>query len=111
MAPTFDAIYVAGMGALRKIVWGLVLAGLCFAGGPAFADKRVALVIGNSGYDKVARLPNPANDAALIADTLKGAGFDSVDLRRDLKIADMRRALRDFVDKSRDADIAVIYYA
>jgi hypothetical protein len=99
------------MGALRKIVCGLVLAGWCFAGGPAFAEKRVALIIGNSSYDKVARLANPANDAALVADTLKSVGFDDVTLRRDLKIADMRRALRDFVDKSRDADVAVIYYA
>jgi Caspase domain len=98
------------MGALRKIVCGLVLAGWCFAGGPAFAEKRVALIIGNSSYE-VARLANPANDAALVADTLKSAGFDDVSLRRDLKIADMRRALRDFVDKSRDADVAVIYYA
>ncbi|MBI5319877.1 MAG: caspase family protein [Bradyrhizobium sp.] len=80
-------------------------------GSPALAEKRVALIIGNSSYDKVARLPNPANDAALVAETLKTAGFDDVSLRRDLKIADMRRALRDFVDKSRDADVAVIYYA
>ena len=99
------------MGALRKIAYGLMLAGWCFAGGPALADKRVALIIGNSGYDKVARLPNPANDAALVAETFKSAGFDSVDLRRDLKIADMRRALRDFVDKAGDADVAVVYYA
>lgn len=99
------------MGAVRKIVWGLMLACWCFAGGPALADKRVALIIGNASYDKVARLPNPANDAALISDTLKTAGFDSIDLRRDLKIADMRRALRDFIEKSRDADVAVVYYA
>lgn len=99
------------MGALRKIVWGLVVAGWCIATCPAFAEKRVALVIGNSSYDKVARLPNPANDAALVADTLKTAGFDEVNLRHDLKIADMRRALRDFIDKSREAEVAVIYYA
>jgi uncharacterized caspase-like protein len=98
------------MGALRHIgLW--LLAVWCFSGSPALAEKRVALVIGNSSYDKVARLLNPANDAALVADTLKTAGFDSVELRRDLKINDMRRALRDFVDKSRDADVAVIYYA
>lgn len=102
---------VAGMGAFRKLVWGLLLAGWYFAGSPALAEKRVALIIGNSSYDKVARLPNPANDAALVADALKAAGFDEVILRRDLKIADMRRALRDFVGKSRDADIAVVYYA
>jgi uncharacterized caspase-like protein len=47
----------------------------------------------------------------LVAETLKAAGFDSVDLRRDLKVNDMRRALRDFVDKSREADVAVIYFA
>src|SRR6187431_1360434 len=98
------------MGALQDIgLW--LLAVWCFSGSPALAEKRVALVIGNSGYDKVAKLTNPANDAALVADTLKAAGFDSVELRRDLKINDMRRALRDFVDKSRDADVAVIYYA
>jgi uncharacterized caspase-like protein len=99
------------MGVLRSTIFGLLAAAWCFSGGTALADKRVALVIGNSGYDKVARLGNPVNDAALVAETLKAAGFDSVDLRRDLKIADMRRALRDFIEKSRDADIAAVYYA
>lgn len=104
-------MFGAGMGALRNMSLGLLLAGWCFSGSPALAEKRVALVIGNSSYDKVARLGNPANDAALVAETLKAAGFDNVDLRRDLKIADMRRALRDFVDKAGDADVAVVYYA
>jgi uncharacterized caspase-like protein len=99
------------MEALRSTVLGLLTAAWCFSGGTALADKRVALVIGNSGYDKVARLGNPVNDAALVAETLKAAGFDSVDLRRDLKISDMRRALRDFIEMSRDADIATVYYA
>jgi uncharacterized caspase-like protein len=99
-------------GALRTIVFSLlILAGWCLSGSTAFAEKRVALVIGNSSYEKVARLPNPANDAALIAETFKSAGFDSVELRRDLKIGDMRRALRDFIDKAREADVAVVYYA
>ncbi|MGH6778596.1 MAG: caspase family protein [Bradyrhizobium sp.] len=83
----------------------------CFTRGPAFAEKRVALVIGNSGYQHVARLPNPANDAGLVARTLKAAGFDTVDLRRDLTNAEMRRALRDFTDEAQDADIAIVYYA
>jgi uncharacterized caspase-like protein len=46
-----------------------------------------------------------------MAETFKTAGFDNVDLKRDLKVGDMRRALRDFVDKASDADIAVVYYA
>lgn len=93
------------------VLLSLLLSGLCLNPVSAFADKRVALIIGNSDYEKVARLPNPANDAALIADTFKSAGFDSVELRRDLKVGDMRRALRDFMDRSREADVAVVYYA
>ena len=41
----------------------------------------------------------------------KKAGFNSVDSRLDLNVNDMRRALRDFGSKARDADVAVIYYA
>jgi uncharacterized caspase-like protein len=74
-------------------------------------EKRVALVIGNSAYQKVAPLTNPANDAGIVAAMLKQVGFDSVDARMDLKAADMRRALREFGNKARDADIAVVYYA
>ena len=37
---------------------------------PAAAEKRVALVIGNSAYQNVTRLDNPRNDAALMAETL-----------------------------------------
>ena len=78
---------------------------------PAFAEKRVALVIGNAVYQNVPRLPNPVNDGATVATTLKDAGFDVVDSRHDLSAADTRRALRDFADRARDADIAVVYYA
>src|ERR1700742_2007926 len=78
---------------------------------PAWAAKRVALVIGNSAYQNVAMLPNPSNDGAVIATMLKEAGFDNVDSRHDLPANEMRRALRDFADRARDADIAVVYYA
>ena len=43
--------------------------------GPAAAEKRVALVIGNSAYQNITRLDNPHNDATLMADTLLGLGF------------------------------------
>ncbi len=82
-----------------------------FSSDPAVAEKRVALVIGNSAYENVARLGNPANDATAMTETLKEAGFDVVDSRRNLNIADMRRAFRDFSDKARDADVAVVYFA
>ena len=86
-------------------------AALLLVAEPAFAEKRVALVIGNAAYQNVPRLPNPVNDGNTIATTLKDAGFDVVDNRHDLAAADTRRALRDFADRARDADIAVVYYA
>jgi uncharacterized caspase-like protein len=93
---------------------GLVLAAaalLLSVSEPAFAEKRVALVLGNSNYQNVAPLANPVNDSSKIAATLKDAGFDVVDSRRDLPTAETRRALRDFANRARDADIAVVYCA
>jgi Caspase domain len=87
-------------------VWSLWL-----SGESAFAEKRVALVIGNSAYQHVRKLPNPANDADSVSATLKGAGFDVVDLQHDLGVAEMRKVLRDFSDKTFDADFAVVYFA
>src|SRR6478752_10673523 len=98
-------------GSLGLVRWMLAAAASLLVCGPALAEKRVALVLGNSAYQNVAPLANPANDSARIASTLKDAGFDVVDSRRDLSAADTRRALRDFADRSRDADIAVVYYA
>ena len=89
----------------------LLVAALLLLCQPAFAEKRVALVLGNSAYQNVPPLPNPVNDGAVIAAKLKEAGFDVVDFRRDLPAVETRRALRDFADAARDADIAVVYYA
>ncbi|MCK1625702.1 caspase family protein [Bradyrhizobium sp. 160] len=79
--------------------------------GPAHADRRVALVIGNSAYKSAPKLGNPVNDATLVGGMFKKAGFDSVDVRLDLSASEMRRMLREFAGRSRDAEMAVIYYA
>ena len=84
---------------------------LMFGADPAFAGKRVALVLANSAYQNAPQLTNPVNDGAVIAKTLKDAGFDTVDSRHDLTALETRRVLRDFADSTRDADIAVVYYA
>jgi hypothetical protein len=78
---------------------------------PALAEKRVALVIGNSSYRNVPSLPNPLNDATEIASLFRSAGFSVVDVRRDLGISDMRRAISDFAEAASDVDVAVIYFA
>nr|WP_249129215.1 MULTISPECIES: caspase family protein [Bradyrhizobium] len=79
--------------------------------GPAHADRRVALIIGNSAYKSAPKLGNPVNDATLVGGMFKKAGFDSVDVRLDLSASEMRRMLREFAGRTRDADMAVIYYA
>ncbi|HTO65740.1 MAG TPA: caspase family protein [Bradyrhizobium sp.] len=93
---------------IKQILLALALVLLCQ---PAQAGKRVALVLANSAYQNAPALTNPVNDGTLIATTLKEAGFDVVDSRHDLSALETRRALRDFSDTARDADIAVIYYA
>jgi uncharacterized caspase-like protein len=88
-----------------------IAAALLLFAHPAFAEKRVALILGNSAYQNVPPLANPANDGAVMSATFKKAGFDLVDYRQDLTARDTRKALRDFADAARDADIAVVYYA
>ena len=77
----------------------------------AFADKRVALVIGNSAYENVSKLPNPARDANSISQMFKNAGFDTVIMEHDVGNLAFKRAIRKFEDASADADIAVVFYA
>jgi len=90
------------MATLSALVLGL---------GCAHADKRVALVIGNSHYQKAPVLPNPERDAAAMGDLFRRVGFDRVDVKTDLDQAGLRRALREFSEIATDADIAVVYYA
>jgi hypothetical protein len=90
---------------------GAAIFSMVVSTGAALADKRVALVIGNSKYQSVQQLPNPAKDANAVAQLLRDAHFDSVDVELNLGIVDFRRTLRKFEETVEQADIAVIYYA
>jgi uncharacterized caspase-like protein len=90
-------------------IFGAVLA--VFLVDDAFAQRRVALVIGNSAYQNVAQLGNTRSDADAIAGLLRKAGFDVVDARQDLGVVDFKRALRDFMTVARGAETAVMYFA
>jgi uncharacterized caspase-like protein len=81
--------------------------------GPVIAtDRRVALVIGNSGYASslVSALPNPRRDAKLVADALRQAGFETTELT-DLDRVGMAKALQAFRAKADSADWALVYFA
>src|ERR1700687_118084 len=53
---------------------GLAASLLAFAA-PAYAEKRIALVIGNNDYKHVPKLQKAVNDARTMGDTLKQLGF------------------------------------
>jgi tetratricopeptide (TPR) repeat protein len=77
----------------------------------ALAEKRVALVIGNSAYQSVPPLPNPVNDAKAVAGALRAVGFGEVRELYDGDLASFGNALKEFGDLATSADWAVIYYA
>jgi TPR repeat protein len=79
----------------------------------AHAEKRVALVIGNSAYRAVPALPNPAADARLMSDTLLSLGFFVVGggAQLDLDKAGFDDVLLKFKAELAGADVALFYYA
>lgn len=92
-------------------VIGAAILSMVLACDPAWADKRIALIVGNSAYQTVPQLPNPARDASSVAKLFKEAGFDSVDLQLNVGNLEFKRAIRKFETAADQADIAVLYYA
>ena len=76
----------------------------------ASAAERVALVIGNSSYERLPRLGNPANDAGDLSQSLRRLGFN-VTIVTDATFEKFRVALREFSRVAANADLAVLYYA
>jgi uncharacterized caspase-like protein len=77
---------------------------------PAHAERRVALVIGNSAYEHVPQLANPKNDAADMAEKLRQLGFEVV-VGEDLDLMAMRSKAREFIAKLEGADLSLFFYA
>ena len=100
------------LGRLLRIAALIALAST-MAGAPAWAAKRVALVIGNSTYRNVPRLDNPSNDAKLMARTLLGLGFELVGggAQVDLDKPHFDAALQSFSNEVQGADVGLFYYA
>jgi uncharacterized caspase-like protein len=94
---------------LRHVFWALLAVALSWSTA-SYADKRVALVIGNGAYKNVANLPNPPKDATAIAALLRNVGFDVVQ-GTDLNRTGMTDTLRKFASEAENADVAVFFYA
>ena len=78
--------------------------------GASAAERRVALVIGNSDYANASHLKNPSNDADDMAAVLGRLGFEVVQ-GRNLSARGMRALVREFGEKLRGANVALLFYA
>jgi Caspase domain len=71
--------------------------------------SRHALVLGNAAYPSSA-LRNPTNDARLMETTLKQLGFQVTRIEN-VGFQQMRRSVREFGDRARSAEVAMIFFA
>jgi len=76
----------------------------------ACADRRVALVIGNSEYREIPALKNPDKDAADVSNTFRLAGFD-VFVAKDLTKIEFEKQFRNYLAAADGADLAIVYYS
>ena len=88
----------------------LVLVALLLSSSFAQAEKRIALVIGNSAYSYAGELANPRNDASDMAAALTSLGFEVI-AGLDLDKAAIERKLREYARKLEGADVALFFYA
>ena len=91
-------------------VLAIALAASALPDSPAQAERRLALVIGNDGYQNIPALKLAGNDARAVGDALAKVGFDvtrAVNASRE----DTARALDAFADKIDAGDTALVFYA
>ncbi|MBI3515435.1 MAG: caspase family protein [Proteobacteria bacterium] len=75
--------------------------------------KRLALVIGNGSYRQAGALANPPNDARLISQTLRGIGFEVIEVIN-ADQATMKRSVQTFglkLEQYGRSGIGLFYYA
>jgi uncharacterized membrane protein YgcG len=98
----------------RRAMLKLMISGAVLLGAQsAFAENRLALVIGQSAYRSVPALPNPANDAKAVTQLLTDSGFE-VSTASDLSQGQMREKVSEFAGKvaAKGADtVALVFYA
>ena len=99
-----------GMRVARSLVVAVLVLVVFATPAVVLADGRVALVVGNSTYAHIGRLPNPDNDAADMSAALRRLGFE-VTTELDADLVELTEALRAFTRRSAGADVALVFYA
>jgi uncharacterized caspase-like protein len=82
----------------------------CLTATQASAERRVALIVGNSQYEHTAALPNPHNDAEDIARALEKVGFE-VKVGHDLDQIRFAHIIDEFARALEGADVGLFFYA
>lgn len=95
---------------IKKGCYYVLLFLLAFWVGSVQADKRIALVIGNSQYQYLGRLDNPTNDAEAMAQVLQRLGFEVI-LKKNVRINEIGQILRDFRSRLNPGDETAFFYA
>ena len=96
---------------LRRLLMLSLFVIMEVAFGPeAKADRRVALVIGNSNYIHAGTLSNPRNDANDVAEQLKQLGFEVL-LGLDLDQQQFAKTIDQFARQLDDAAVGLLFYA
>ena len=95
---------------MRLALWIAIGATWAFSTG-ASAAERIAIVIGNAGYQHVGELRNPVNDANLVSNALRGLGFQVYD-HRNLTASALEEALIAFVEEADRAgpDALILFF-
>ncbi|ABD06868.1 Peptidase C14, caspase catalytic subunit p20 [Rhodopseudomonas palustris HaA2] len=93
-----------------RLLLALFMMASCSA---AWAETRVALVVGNSAYRHVTALDNPIKDAALMVETLRRLGFRLVGggAQLDVDKARFDTLVQQFGRDAAGADVGLFYYA
>lgn len=98
---------------MHRSLFALVVTAFLLGLGPARAENRLALVIGESAYRSVPTLHNPVSDARAIAQALTDDGFEVMSAS-DLSENQMREKLGEFAGKiaAKGPDtVALVFYA
>ncbi len=97
---------------LSRLIQHTLLLCLALALPTSWAQKRVALLVGNSQYQHESVLANPVNDVRLLAKVLRAAPLNfKVEVLENQDRREMDLAIKRFVRESTGADTALLYYA
>lgn len=95
---------------MKYIFRFLILLTSVFVATNSHAEKRFALVVGNSTYSHIGSLPNAVSDADLIANKFRQLNFE-VELLKNQSEDDFGEALDRLAEKADSLDVIAVYYA